>query len=79
MKYDPIKQLNRENEMRMLKPLVTIVLGVLLVAPFLVAIILSFKDAIDAFSMRHPVILAFCFLVPGGIGWYIYGKRNNLW
>lgn len=79
MRYDPIKELNREKERELLKPMILGVLSVVLFIPLAIAILLSFKEEIDAFSMKHPVILAFCFLIPGTIGWIIYGKKQNLW
>ena len=79
MRYDPIKELNREKERELLRPLIFLILAVLLFIPLGVAILLSFKEEIDAFSMKHPVILAFCFLIPGTIGWIIYGRKQNLW
>ncbi len=79
MKWSPVDELNREKERELLLPMILGVLSVILFIPLAIAFILSFKEEIDAFSMKHPVILAFCFLVPGVISWYYFGKRNNLW
>jgi hypothetical protein len=77
--WNPVDELNREKERELLLPMILGVLSVILFIPLAVATILHFKEEIDAFSMKHPVILAFCFIIPGGISWYYFGKRNNLW
>ena len=82
-KWSPIDELNREvtrqGHRETIIPLIIIVLSVLIIFPLLAALALNYKEEIDAFSMKHPVILAFCFLIPGAIGWIIYGRKNNLW
>jgi len=82
-KWSPIDELNREvtrqGHRETIIPLVIIVLSVLIIFPLLVALALKYKEEIDAFSMKHPVILAFCFLIPGSILWYWFGKKQNLW
>jgi flagellar basal body-associated protein FliL len=79
MKYDPIKSLNKEVERKLWTPIILGVVIVLLLVPAMIATLLYFKEEIDAFSMKHPVLLAICFLVPGTWGWVVYGRRNNLW
>jgi hypothetical protein len=79
MRYDPIRELNREKERELLLPMILGVLGVVLLLPLAIAALLYFKEEIDAFSMKHPVILAFCFIIPGVIGWYKFGRNSNLW
>lgn len=83
MKYDPIKELNREvtrqGHRETIIPLIIIVLSVLIVFPLLAALALNYKEEIDAFSMKNSKILPFCFLIPGTILWYWFGKRNKLW
>jgi hypothetical protein len=78
-KWSPVDELNREKERELLMPLILGLFVVLLLAPFAIALILYYKEEIDAFSMKHPVILALCFIVPGVWGWIVYGRRNNLW
>ena len=77
--HNIVDELNRENERRLLKPLIIGLACMLFIAPIVIGVILRYKESIDAFSMKHPVILAFCFLIPGVVGAYKYGKTNNLW
>jgi membrane protein CcdC involved in cytochrome C biogenesis len=78
MRYDPIKELNDEVERDLVKPFVLIPVVIITVV-LLLGTVIHFKEEIDAFSMKHPIILAFCFIIPGTIGWYFFGKKNRLW
>ena len=78
MKRDIISELNKENEKRLLTPLI---FGVIfpVIIPVLVILVLLFSETIDSFASSHPLVTGWSLVGIGILGWYFWGKKNWLW
>ena len=56
MKYDPIKELNDEQEASLLNPF-KVILWSMILGPLGIAIFVKYEIAIDTFAFRHPVVM----------------------
>ena len=78
MKRDIIKEINSENEKRLLTPLI---FGVIfpVIIPVLVILVLLFSETIDSFASSHPLVTGWSLVGIGILGWYKFGRRAWLW
>lgn len=56
MRYDPIKDLNDEQEAGLLNPF-KVILWSMILGPLGIAIFVKYEIAIDTFASRHPVVM----------------------
>jgi len=79
MKYDPIRELNKENERRMTWPPVLLTLGVLVGTPLALVAIFHFRDFIDAYTQKHSLVVGYSCVAICAVGWYYLGRFNRMW
>lgn len=77
MKYDPIAELNRENQIRAFKPL-WLPLTLLVVIPLAIVALMALGDLLDAFSNDHPILTGWILLGGSVIGLF-WMFKNRLW
>lgn len=77
MKYDPIRELNEENQARLLNPF-KIIIYVMILGPVSIALVLKYKVAIDTFAFSHPVLVGLSLIAISIIGMVLMVKKM-LW
>ena len=78
MKRDIISELNKENNRRLLTPLIFGAVFPILIPVFII-LVYVFSDIIDSFASKHPLVTGFGLIGIGILGWYKFGRKNNLW
>ena len=78
MKRDIIKEINSENEKRLLTPLIFGAVFPILIPVFII-LVYVFSDIIDSFASSHPLVTGWTLVGIGILGWYFWGKKNWLW
>lgn len=76
---DIANEINRENERRLLRPLVFGLIIALFLVPILGILVLKFADDIDSFCSKHPDEIGLGLIVGGAYLWYRFGRYNDLW
>lgn len=74
-RWDPVEQVNRENERRMSRPPVVLFLITAIGTPLFIVVLIYFGEFINSFTTNHPLIVGYSCVVVGVSGSILLARK----